>query len=51
MKPIKQIVTSYNGTMIALTEAGEIYQQERDRQHSGPGEPRFVWKKIEGPPE
>jgi hypothetical protein len=47
---IKQVATSYNGTLIVLTERGEIYQRERDQQHTGPGEPRMLWRRIDGPP-
>jgi hypothetical protein len=50
MMKIKQIASRYDGALVILTEAGELYLQERDQQHSGPGEPGYIWRKIEGPP-
>jgi hypothetical protein len=49
MKPkhIKQVAGNYDGRIVVLTERGEIWQQERD---TPPGEPRMLWRKIEGPP-
>lgn len=47
-KKIVQLVRTGHADLIALTEAGEMFERTKDSRDMSP-RPRHLWKKIPGP--